>query len=101
MLVTSEKGTRPQITWQHNAGHPAKPPADAQEWQGIVADAVGNSERVKVVLVSRGNGLWHLATAQRIEMAQPVGSGSIPIAPTDLRERVKAALKKAGKPVLD
>lgn len=84
-------------TWIENDGQAADPPRDALEWVAI-AKRLGRD--VRTVFVSEGRGRWRVAVADRSAI-HFVGGQDQPSGPLDVRKEVTAALRAAGKPVVD
>lgn len=98
--VALDMEKKPIVRWQHNEGQPATPPPDEQEWVSISSGAVDHAAGLRLVFTSNERGSWWISAADL--PAEPgLGSGPYDIAPIDVKEKVRAALKKAGKPVVD
>ena len=95
MAAQTDRGP-PILQWRTRKGRLATPPADANEWKGIIA---GISRILLVRLVSKPRGRWWISKAE--ENPPQIGAGPYRIAPIDRRDEVRKALQDAGKPVVD
>jgi len=86
----------PIVEWRTRKGGTATPPADANEWKGIIA---GISPILLVRLVSKPRGRWWVSKAE--ENPPRIYAGPHRLAPIDRRDEVRKALQDAGKPVVD
>jgi hypothetical protein len=89
----------PVVTWTNKNFKEIPPPADRDSWVRAIASV---SKIARVVLVWDGSAQWWVSTAEQLQVV--VGPGPWTpeqMAPIDLREKVKAALRAAGKPIRD
>lgn len=92
MMVLQDRLQGPVVSWLNDRPH------DWEEWETIIREKVGSATRV--ILVSNGRGQWRVSDADLPPVF--VGPGSrAETASIDCREAVKAALRAAGKPILD